>query len=180
MLAMFAGMVAVSPMGQERISLMLAELQEDQSINRQRMMEDGVDNSSMTRIYLWQGAWILWKEHPLLGVGFGAFPEKVQALSDRGEIGPILVNVHAHNVVLHWLAAQGAVGALALLFLFAQPWLAAPSWRHPGTPWTQARLVMLATLMTGMTEVNLGWDAMMTAFSVCLVLAMAPPMGSKT
>lgn len=75
-------------------------------------------NPHQARWALWDAAWRMFRDHPLLGVGPGGYhhnfpvyhPGPLDGESGWGS---------AHNLYLHQLAERGALGALALLALCA-------------------------------------------------------------
>lgn len=80
------------------------------------------DTSVGARLEMWKGAWIMFAEQPLLGVGRANFNNQMNALIARGDIDPAISQFrHAHNEMLHVMATGGLVGALALMFLYAAP-----------------------------------------------------------
>lgn len=69
------------------------------------------------RLLIWQSALAMAKDHPVNGVGVGAFyKEYLQSYRLRGT-KLIWAGEHAHNLYLHVLAEMGGVGLLALLLL---------------------------------------------------------------
>lgn len=73
------------------------------------------DVSVVTRFKMWQTAWDLFKEHPLLGVGVNRFPHVVvpEALvpGHQGYLD------HAHSNYFHMLATTGIIGFASFLWL---------------------------------------------------------------
>jgi O-antigen ligase len=75
-----------------------------------------------TRLEMWKGAWKLFLEHPLMGVGRANYHQGLNELIARGEIDPAVSDFyHAHNELLHALATQGMVGAFTLTGLYVAP-----------------------------------------------------------
>jgi len=77
--------------------------------------------STRMHLSLWQGAIALWREHPLLGVGTGGFPQQtMQLLKQRPELnygGGRRIRTHPHNAYLLALARWGPLGLMALIWL---------------------------------------------------------------
>ncbi|HYD79484.1 MAG TPA: O-antigen ligase family protein [Paucimonas sp.] len=97
----------------------VAEAANDISLYR----ESGHANSPVgSRFEMWQAAWTMFSEHPLLGVGRANFHEALNQLIARGETSPAVgIYHHAHNEMLNALATQGLLGGFALLFIYAAP-----------------------------------------------------------
>jgi O-antigen ligase len=68
------------------------------------------------RIYLWENAWIMFKTHPILGVGFDDFADQLfhQAAQSRANFFGGL-DKSAHNIFFHLLAVSGALGFIVFV-----------------------------------------------------------------
>ena len=66
------------------------------------------------RMAMWQAAWYMYEDHPLLGVGIGNY---VEAYKDYHMPGWKKDKGHAHNYYLNVLAEMGTVGLIAYLLL---------------------------------------------------------------
>jgi O-antigen ligase len=68
------------------------------------------------RLLLWETAWNMVRDRPILGVGVGNF----RAAQDgyvREEVPQIMTRTHAHNIWLQTAVERGVLGMLALLWL---------------------------------------------------------------
>ena len=81
------------------------------------------DSSGSIRLYLWQESWLIFKQFPLLGAGFGQFAWQ------HFQLGPLLqaANIsglynNAHNLLMH-LAAEMGLSGLFILFVTLGMWL---------------------------------------------------------
>lgn len=80
------------------------------------------DSSVGARLEMWKGAWTLFIEQPISGVGRANYNKGLQTLIARGDINPAMRDYqHAHNEMLNALATQGLLGAVALTALYAAP-----------------------------------------------------------
>lgn len=84
-------------------------------------------STSSERLQLWQAAWHMFLEHPVLGVGWSNFAwtnfmlaTSLPGVNLQGLYG------HSHNIILHLLAVTGVVGA-AVLIVMGGLWLATAS-----------------------------------------------------
>ncbi|MCE5210287.1 MAG: O-antigen ligase family protein, partial [Deltaproteobacteria bacterium] len=130
------------------------------------------------RIYMWNGAWRMFHEHPWNGVGLGSVGEIFQ--SGRGYISPLAYSpaefVHAHNNFLQFLAAAGIPGLLGfvILFIFVL-WMSIRRYiKFPETVWNLAGLlVTVSFLIQGLTEYNYVHSALVRLywfiFGICMV-----------
>lgn len=80
----------------------------------QSFSEKGYDSE---RIWIWKANWAIFKDHPLLGVGYGENQKLMSEYFDKiGAPKETLVS-HAHNQYLHFLAGTGIVGFLMYLLV---------------------------------------------------------------
>ncbi len=77
------------------------------------------------RFELWRAAWRLFLEHPLIGVGTGAYQAKTNQLIRQTKVAPFIgIYDHPHNDYLDALSSRGLLGFVALLAI-----LLIPLWR---------------------------------------------------
>lgn len=123
----------------------------------------GVTDSNLHRIYTWRTGIEVIRQRPWFGVG----PERVGAHfrahipADLPPEPPPGYYAHLHNIYLHWAAERGVPAALAAVGFFL--WQLAAAWRRArsgpaGVKWVHhgAAAVLLAVLVTGLFEYNLG------------------------
>lgn len=80
------------------------------------------DNAVGQRLEMWRGAWEMFVHHPLLGVGSGAYQDKLAQLIQGGEIFPFVDGYdHPHSDYFNALAGAGIVGFLALFAILVVP-----------------------------------------------------------
>jgi len=86
-------------------------------------IDDPVRRSSVgTRLELWQASWQIFKEHPLIGVGWGHFQEYTQQQADAGIRNSTIPHWwHPHNQYISALANSGLIGFVSLLLLLFIP-----------------------------------------------------------
>ncbi len=74
------------------------------------------------RFEMWRAAWKLFLEHPVLGIGTGAFYAQTQHLAHLGEVAPHTAQYdHPHSDYFDALASRGVLGLLALFALLGVP-----------------------------------------------------------
>ena len=137
---------------------------------------EAVVQSNQARLRMWRTGWRMFLDHPVTGVGDGEMHAIYRtyvpdAIKDEGG--------HLHNTYIHVLATHGAVGAAALLVLFAAVGLRLwRGWRrHRAGPAGAVLLGAFAAfagfLVNGMAEYNFGdheivlllWTAVGIAFT---------------
>lgn len=80
------------------------------------------DTSIGHRFEMWQAAWQVFQEHPLLGAGVGAYRDIMQAQVRDGEWHVGIAHYKSpHNEFLSVLADRGLIGFIALILLFLVP-----------------------------------------------------------
>lgn len=75
------------------------------------------------RLELWKAAWMMFLEHPWIGVGREAFHPTLQLLAQQGRLlqSPALAFSSPHNDVLNMLSTGGVLDTLFLLLMYAGP-----------------------------------------------------------
>lgn len=134
----------------------------------------GETDSNQFRIVCWRTGWRMIKAHPWFGLG----PEQVRIQFDRWVPDDIPRPLprgwygHLHNIYIHYAAERGIPTALALVWLLAKvlwDFLAALR-RLPAGPGEAKFLlhgavaVVLAILVSGFFELNLGDSEVLTMF----------------
>ncbi|WP_051533327.1 O-antigen ligase [Anaerovibrio sp. RM50] len=76
-----------------------------------------VDTSSEMRIAMWESTVQMILDHPILGIGGGAY-SLVYPIYDTYIVDGSVTLVHAHNIYLNYLAEIGIVGGCAFLVFF--------------------------------------------------------------
>lgn len=111
------------------------------------------------RIYTWNGAWRMFREHPWNGVGLGSVGDVFQ--SGRGYISPLAnyppAFLHGHNNFLQFLAATGMPGFLGFTVLFTFVlWTSIRRYKRNSADWWSLAgfLVTVSFLIQGLTEYN--------------------------
>lgn len=82
------------------------------------------DTSMAMRLDMWTAAWQMAKDHPLLGIGWGAFKYVYPVYNELVQEAGIVI-FHAHNMFLNILAETGLLGFFfAMWFFFGNAWYA--------------------------------------------------------
>lgn len=69
------------------------------------------------RSFAWHNAIELFKAHPLLGVGYGGYPQAALALNGGQHATWPLIHLDAHSLLLQFFAEQGVVGLVLWLVM---------------------------------------------------------------
>jgi len=86
-------------------------------------LTDPVRASSVgLRFEMWQGAWQIFTENPIAGVGWGKYRSEMEKQALQGLRHPSAATfTHAHSQYLSTLASGGLIGGLGMLLLFVIP-----------------------------------------------------------
>ncbi len=110
---------------------------------------------------IWHAGWIVYGQHPLLGIGGGAFLSATQSLNGQGQ--PLI----AHNTYLSVLTELGPVGFLIFAALIAT--VVASALRQPRLP---QQACLLALLVWAIGVFALSWEfRSQTWFLFALIVA---------
>lgn len=81
-----------------------------------------LDSSVGNRFQLWNGSWVIFREHPLLGVGREHFSGALDELVERSIITKAAAEYsHSHNEILFNMATLGLFGLAAILLTYLLP-----------------------------------------------------------
>lgn len=121
-------------------------------------------NSQWDRLYLWDVALKISRDHPLLGVGPGNFGASFKGYFQTDLLFQDQVWTSAHNLYLHQLAERGLLGLAALLaFLYALTARALARVKESATAWNLWALsAMAAFWVMNLTEVAFQNEQVMT------------------
>jgi len=138
------------------------------------------------RFEMWKGAWIMFEEHPLFGVGRTRYHAALSELIDHGRINAAVRDYHhAHNEMLQALATEGLPGAFALLFLYAAPltfFVRCLRRDDVSKPYALAgMLLVLSYIDFGLTQVLSAHhvDSAFFALTVCVLAGLCMPAGRE-
>ncbi len=80
------------------------------------------DTSIGVRLQIWRGSWLLFKEHPLFGVGRAHYEDAMNELANKKIITPLAASMpHSHNEVLYNMMTLGIFGLAAILLTYLVP-----------------------------------------------------------
>lgn len=143
-------------------------------MNRMSTITNNKYQSNSERLLMWNSAWNMFKDHPVLGVGLGQYKENYQQkyISPKAK-EPNLE--HAHNNFMQMLAENGMVGFLGFMAMFTYI-----IWHNFRKFLTSKNIysiaicaVSITLLLQGFTEFNFGNSAVVKAYWLilgCLVV----------
>lgn len=130
--------------------------------------------SNSERLLMWESAWNMFKDHPVLGVGLGQYKDNYQQkyISPKAK-EPNLA--HAHNNFMQMLAENGIVGFIGFITMFV--YIIGHNFRmilNSKNVYSLAICsVTITLLLQGLTEFNFGNSAVVKAYWLilgCLVV----------
>lgn len=131
------------------------------------------------RLQLWAGSWLLFLEHPAVGVGREGFSAAMLELEQRGVLLPISSHQpHSHNEILYNMVTLGSVGLLAILGLYLVPgvyFLRAASHPDREIRVTAGMGLILCSgfLIQGLTDVMFMWGACDNFYAIFAAIMFA-------
>ena len=121
--------------------------------------------SNTERLLIWNSAYTMFKDHPVLGVGLGQYKDNYQKkyISPKAK-EPYLS--HAHNNFLQMLAENGVVGFVGFLTLITCfiGYSFKRFWQERNPYALMMSMSTLALVLQGFTEYNFGNSAVMKSF----------------
>jgi O-antigen ligase len=85
-------------------------------------VDEKADTSIGVRFQLWRGSLVMFKEHPLFGVGITDFKQSLQELAKRNIVSEYSAShPHSHNEILFMMAQLGLFGLIAIISLYFVP-----------------------------------------------------------
>jgi O-antigen ligase len=137
--------------------------------------EDYLGNTG-TRLELWKGSLLIFKESPVLGTGIGDFGRDSLALIAAGKMKAVPTVDHAHNIYFHTLATRGIIGLVVLVSLFAATirWALQHLRTYGGIGGYFILLSSLLAMVGGLTENNIEISRYLAAY--CFILGVAGPL----
>jgi len=140
--------------------------------------EDTV-GSTGSRIELWKGALLIFKESPILGSGIWDFEANINKLIKEKKLNNVDTAVHAHNIFFQALATRGIMGLLFTSGLLASLMI----WGKKEIK-CEGRvggyIIILCTVLTimgGLTEDNMELTKYLSIFS--MTIGLIGPYGDR-
>jgi len=164
--------LVMSPHVQKRIQEAKTDIQQYQTGN--------AETSVGLRLVFWEGALLMAKEHPLLGVGTGDYIiemnrlHQIQAIPDTPR-NP--VTTHPHNSYLAYLADLGLIGLTIFIWFL---WAATQeAWRHREHASAWFKLAYMGIFLLGSFTDTLIWG-FHNAFALGLIVAIPAMLKSDS
>jgi len=128
------------------------------------------------RLELWKGSWLIFKEHPLLGVGTWNYESAVDEYIRQGRLKPLPVKMHAHSIYFHALATRGIIGFVLTIVLIVTIILWGRKEIKENSGFGGYVIILIAVLAAvgGLTEINLDINQILAAN--CLAIGIMGPI----
>jgi O-antigen ligase len=138
-----------------------------------------LDNSLGIRLQLWNASWILFKEHPLFGVGKEHFNEALHTLSQRKILTPEAASqYHSHHELLYSMATLGLAGLIGTLLTYLVPtYFFAKQLPHPDSQIRSAAAMGLSLclgyIIFGLVDVMISWYMCAIFYTISIAVFLA-------
>lgn len=147
----------------------------DNFMHRVSTITNNKYQSNSERLLMWNSAWNMFKDHPVLGVGLGQYTDNYQQkyISPKAK-EPNLK--HAHSNFMQMLAENGIIGFFSFVIMFGYIIINnLKKYMHNKNPYSIIIAAMsLSLLLQGVTEFNFGNSAVVKVYwlllGCCLVL----------
>lgn len=137
------------------------------------------------RLQLWEGAWLLFSENPVRGIGREHYPEAMQQLVQRRIVtADAAAHPHSHNDLLFHMATLGIFGLAAVLALYFVPALyflrdLRHADRQARTTAAMGLALTLGFFVFGLTDTMFYWRVSYTFYVVFLAILFASLLRRK-
>ena len=137
------------------------------------------DTSIGLRIQFALNSFTIIKEHPLLGVGAGGFPQAYKKTGGKVVITKSLLN-DPHNSYLLVAVQLGVIGLATYLLILLSAWVEIKKlWRDPEAQWF-AKATLLALAFNGFTDITITSTAFGNLYVVLLSCFFSVILWDKT
>lgn len=92
-------------------------------VDIQHIQEGNYMSSVGARVAMWQTAWNIFKEHPIIGVGPGRFQSEIVRRIQAGEIPNTEIYNQPHSDIMHALSSGGLLKFLSYLGILVAPFI---------------------------------------------------------
>lgn len=148
-------------------------------VDIQHIQEGNYMSSVGTRVVMWQTAWSIFKEHPVVGVGPGRFQSEIVRRIQAGEIPNTEIYNQPHSDIMHALSSGGLLKFLSYLGILVAPFIFFYRRYRDAEGSAERRLmpimgmqVVAAYFLTGLTNSNFDLQIYSTTYAV-LVCVLA-------
>jgi len=138
-----------------------------------------MDTSVGMRLQMWHGAWLLFQERPLFGIGKDNYGLGMERLAKAGIVSEAAAHyAHSHNELLFNLTIGGVVGCLATLAIYLAPaFYFFRDRRHPDrqirTSALMGIMVCVCYFLFGLTDLMFFWTGIGSFYTLCTALLLA-------
>ena len=134
-------------------------------VNRVASITDTKNQSNAERFLIWNSAFHMFEDHPVLGVGLGQYKDNYQKKYILPEAKEPKLE-HAHNNFMQMLAESGIVGFAGFLILIGCfiGYSFKRFWKEKNPYALMMCTSTLALILQGLTEYNFGNSAVMKCF----------------
>ena len=148
-------------------------------VDVQHIQEGNYMSSVGARVAMWQTAWNIFKEHPIVGVGPGRFQSEIVRRIQAGEIPNTEIYNQPHSDIMHALSSGGLLKFFSYLGILLAPFIFFyRRYREAGDS-AEGRLMPImgmqvvgAYFLTGLTNSNFDLQIYSTTYAV-LVCVLA-------
>ncbi|RDK12105.1 O-antigen ligase family protein [Cupriavidus lacunae] len=121
-LALVTAATLVLVVGMSHAKLVMDRIYQAQRDVQQYVDHTNIDTSIGMRFQIWQGSFVIFREHPIFGVGVDKYRDALKELAERKIISQETSTfAHSHNEFMFNAARLGLLGLAALLAVYLVP-----------------------------------------------------------
>lgn len=141
----------------------------DDFMHRVSTITNNKYQSNSERLLMWQSAWHMFKDHPVLGVGLGQYKDNYQQKYISPKAKEPYLN-HAHNNFMQMLAENGIIGFIGFVSMFSYIIFhnLKNFYRNKNPYALMACAMTICLLLQGLTEYNFGNSAVVKIYWLLL------------
>ena len=142
-------------------------------------LKTNLDTSVGVRFQLWNASWIMFKEHPIFGVGKENFSDELHTLKDRGIITEAAAKqYHSHDEILYGMSTLGIFGLLATLITYLVPgyYFGKNMFHSNGQIHAAAAMglsLCIGYFIFGLVDVMFGWNMCNVFYTISIAVLLA-------
>jgi O-antigen ligase len=154
----------------------------------QQMAQGNYMMSLGARVAMWKTAWLIFEDHPLIGVGSGRFQAELKRRVDTGEVPSAGIYNQPHSDIMHALSSGGLLKLIAYLGIMLAPFVLFYKKYHDVNSNSDQQLMSVlgmqvvgAYFLTGLTNSNFDLQIYSTTYAVLVcVLAKLSSLDDST
>jgi O-antigen ligase len=154
----------------------------------QQILDGNYDSPLGARVAMWKAAWLIFIEHPYIGIGSGNFQDEMTSLMHLSKIPEAEIFNQPHSDIMHALSSGGLLKLVSYLGILAGPFVFFLKCFSRIKTTSNERLMSLLGMevvgvyfLTGLTNSNFDLQIYSTTYAVlvCVIARLSSDFESK-